>query len=579
MTSPFQEKITKVYNALTNKINSSISTHNNSSSAHSSLLSLKANISDLGATAFSNDYTDLDNLPSIPTHTSDLTNDGAGNGSFVETSELGDVAFSDDYGDLENTPTIPSDITDLTDITQVLTDLVHNSDLSPVAFTNEYGDLSNIPSSFTPKSHTHGNLQNDGSVGTSNNASKNVVTDSNGKITTEAKPTIPSASSTVPSADTSSGSYGSGTVYARSNHTHPKSSLYAEATHNHTKSQITDFPSIPSKTSDLTNDSNFISTSSTNGLIKNDGSIDTSSYITSSAITSHNSNNSAHSSLFNGKANSVHTHSTSDITNLPTIPNNLEDLTLGTGAVQTNTGLDVMTYDDTIDTLYWGLGNLSLDLNRDEVYYGEYEIATLNDIPSVPTDLSDLSDNTNILHFNDYIAYDDMSTVPLSDFNNDLTELMGISGYYLIQEDSDNGTHLAFNEKLIYDYENTEKVYYDVNGNGIDTDNEIATLGDIPNISTSNWTEISLTNGKLYVNTDLRMCELHYSKSHNLTSANTWTFVETISQIANYPPKTTLYVHGSAREVMARVFDTGSLQANFSAVGQRSITFNLMWHY
>ena len=68
------------------------------------------------------------------------------------------------------------------------------------------------------------------------------------------KPTIPSASTTTPSADTSSGSYGSGTSYARSNHTHPKSSLYAEATHSHTKSQITDFPTIPTKTSDLTND-------------------------------------------------------------------------------------------------------------------------------------------------------------------------------------------------------------------------------------------------------------------------------------------------------------------------------------
>ena len=39
-------------------------------------------------------------------------------------------------------------------------------------------------------------------------------------------------------------------------------------------------PSIPSKTSDLTNDSNFISTSSTSGLIKNDGTIDTNEYLT-----------------------------------------------------------------------------------------------------------------------------------------------------------------------------------------------------------------------------------------------------------------------------------------------------------
>lgn len=107
-------------------------------------------------------------------------------------------------------------------------------------------------------SHTHGNLQNNGQVGSPAQANKNVVTDSSGKITTEDKPTIPSASSTTPSADTTSGSVGTGTTWARSNHTHPKSSLYAEATHNHTKSQITDFPTIPSKTSDLNNDEGFV---------------------------------------------------------------------------------------------------------------------------------------------------------------------------------------------------------------------------------------------------------------------------------------------------------------------------------
>lgn len=46
-------------------------------------------------------------------------------------------------------------------------------------------------------------------------------------------PTVPTASTAVPSADTASGSYGSGTVYARSNHVHPKSTLYAEASHTH----------------------------------------------------------------------------------------------------------------------------------------------------------------------------------------------------------------------------------------------------------------------------------------------------------------------------------------------------------
>ena len=71
---------------------------------------------------------------------------------------------------------------------------------------------------------------------------------------------IPGASSTTPSADTTAGGVGAGTTWARSDHTHPKSSLYAEASHNHTKSNITDFPTIPSKTSQLTNDSGFLTT-------------------------------------------------------------------------------------------------------------------------------------------------------------------------------------------------------------------------------------------------------------------------------------------------------------------------------
>ena len=52
-------------------------------------------------------------------------------------------------------------------------------------------DNQNTP--FTPKSHAHGNLQNDGQVGSTAQANKNVVTDGNGKITTEAKMTVDSS--------------------------------------------------------------------------------------------------------------------------------------------------------------------------------------------------------------------------------------------------------------------------------------------------------------------------------------------------------------------------------------------------
>lgn len=44
---------------------------------------------------------------------------------------------------------------------------------------------------------------------------------------------VPNPSSTTPSADTTNGSVGDGTTWARSNHTHPKSTLYAEASHTH----------------------------------------------------------------------------------------------------------------------------------------------------------------------------------------------------------------------------------------------------------------------------------------------------------------------------------------------------------
>ena len=116
------------------------------------------------------------------------------------------------------------------------------------------------------------------------------------------KPSIPSASSSNPSADTSSGAVGTGTTWARADHKHPKSSIYAESSHTHTKSQITDFPtlstvattgdyddlldkpSIPSSSSDLSDGSDLVKKSNTNGLIKNDGTIDTSAYITSSAL-------------------------------------------------------------------------------------------------------------------------------------------------------------------------------------------------------------------------------------------------------------------------------------------------------
>ena len=75
----------------------------------------------------------------------------------------------------------------------------NSADLATVATTGRYTDLTNIPTTFTPSSHTHGSITNDGKIGTV--SGKPLITSSGGEIAT--------------------GSFGttSGT-FAEGNHTH-----------------------------------------------------------------------------------------------------------------------------------------------------------------------------------------------------------------------------------------------------------------------------------------------------------------------------------------------------------------------
>lgn len=112
----------------------------------------------------------------------------------------------------------------------------------------------------------------------SSNASKNVVTDSGGAITFEAKPTIPSASSSTPSADVTSGATGTSSNYARADHQHPLSSAYATSNHNH---------------GDLQSDGQVGSTATNNGIVLTDsnGKITASTSIALNTISVGTSNN------------------------------------------------------------------------------------------------------------------------------------------------------------------------------------------------------------------------------------------------------------------------------------------------
>lgn len=84
--------------------------------------------------------------------------------------------------------------------------------------------INNLISSHNNNSNAHQDIRESIPSATSE------LNNNSGFITSSS---IPSASNTTPSADTTNGSVGAGTAWARSDHTHPKSSLYAESTHTH----------------------------------------------------------------------------------------------------------------------------------------------------------------------------------------------------------------------------------------------------------------------------------------------------------------------------------------------------------
>lgn len=230
-------------------------THNQYLTSHQDI-SGKANTSDLSTVATTGSYTDLSNKPSYTATVTSSTNGAYKIGSINISGSSVDIYGKDTDTHQSLTNYVQKSATTglLTNDGSVNTTILSNvqnisqtvEGLSTVASTGNYDDLDNKPSipsdvselsdnnntAFTPKSHTHGIMQNNGVLLINNvpQTNKNVVTGSGGGITVEDKI---SASNSIPPADTTSGSYGSGTSYARSNHTHPKSTLYAESSHTH----------------------------------------------------------------------------------------------------------------------------------------------------------------------------------------------------------------------------------------------------------------------------------------------------------------------------------------------------------
>ena len=92
-----------------NELSAALNDDSNFASTVTTALADKANSADLATVATSGSYDDLDDKPTIPTNTSDLTNDS----DFVVSSNLATVATSGDYDDLSNKPSIPTNTSDL----------------------------------------------------------------------------------------------------------------------------------------------------------------------------------------------------------------------------------------------------------------------------------------------------------------------------------------------------------------------------------------------------------------------------------------------------------------------------------
>lgn len=135
---------------------------------------------------------------------------------------------------------------------------------------------------------------------------------------------------------------------------------------------------------DIPSLTNYVQKSSTQGLIKNDGTIDTSSY-----------------STFDGNYN--------NLTNKPTIPSKTSDLNNDSGFLTQHQNIKTVNSNSLI-----GTGNITINYND------------LSNKPTIPTDVSDLTDTQNTQftpksHTHTKSNITDFPTIPskVSDLNND----------------------------------------------------------------------------------------------------------------------------------------------------------------
>ena len=348
-------------------------------------------------TLFSGKYADLIGKPTIPTKTSDITNDS----NFVTTSQLNTKAdtihthsyedltdkptlFSGKYADLTGKPTIPTKVSELTNDSSFAT-TVQLSTKANTVHTHDYADLENKPTLFSGKyidlldkptipSKTS-ELTNDSNfVDTIALATKANLTHSHSYSDLEDKPILFSGAykdlTGKPTIPTKISELTNDSSFATTSQLNTELNKKANTSHTHVYSDILDAPvsfsgnykdlinkpTIPTKVSDLENDENFATTSQLN-------------------------------SGLNTKANSTHTHSYTELEDLPTLfSGNYNDLL---NKPKIPTVVSDLTNDlNFVDTT-------ALATKSDKTHTHSY--SSLTDLPTLKTRVSDMDDATNYM--------------------------------------------------------------------------------------------------------------------------------------------------------------------------------------
>ena len=348
-------------------------------------------------TLFSGKYADLIGKPTIPTKTSDITNDS----NFVTTSQLNTKAdtihthsyedltdkptlFSGKYADLTGKPTIPTKVSELTNDSSFAT-TVQLSTKANTVHTHDYADLENKPTLFSGKyidlldkptipSKTS-ELTNDSNfVDTIALATKANLTHSHSYSDLEDKPILFSGAykdlTGKPTIPTKTSELTNDSSFATTSQLNTELNKKANTSHTHVYSDILDAPvsfsgnyedlinkpTIPTKVSDLENDENFATTSQLN-------------------------------SGLNTKANSTHTHSYAELEDLPTLfSGNYNDLL---NKPKIPTVVSDLTNDlNFVDTT-------ALATKSDKTHTHSY--SSLTDLPTLKTRVSDMDDATNYM--------------------------------------------------------------------------------------------------------------------------------------------------------------------------------------